>query len=140
MYIGQVKELNAELEKDVYNILLLGTDADNPESDGGRGHNDTNMIMQIDRVNKTMKLVSFMRDMIVTIHITIFVFLGICCLVIPDCIYERMAEHGSDKGKTKSCNDQSFCLRPYANADSRNSNTHSREPRIPRCFGSFIMK
>lgn len=58
---------NVKLEKDVYNILLLGTDADNPESEGGRGHNDTTMIMQIDRVNKTMKLVSFMRDMVVTI-------------------------------------------------------------------------
>lgn len=57
-----------DLDKDVYYILLLGTDLDSPESKGSTwGHNDTTMILQVDRANKTMKLVSFMRDMVVDI-------------------------------------------------------------------------
>ena len=52
-----------EIDQDVINILLVGNDSDSPDGDGN-GRNDTTMVLQIDRVNKTMKLISFMRDMV----------------------------------------------------------------------------
>lgn len=62
---------NADLEKEEYNILLIGSDLDSPKSEGSKyGHNDTTMILQINRKNKTMKLVSFMRDMVVDLSKT----------------------------------------------------------------------
>ncbi len=56
-----------EIDQDIINILLLGTDEDSSDGDG-LGRNDTTMILQINRVDKTMKLVSFMRDLEVTIN------------------------------------------------------------------------
>ena len=51
-------------DKTIYNILLLGLD----ELEGTTwARNDTTMILQIDLENNQMKLVSFMRDMWVTI-------------------------------------------------------------------------
>lgn len=52
-----------EIPQDVLNILLVGNDSDSVESDG-RGRNDTTMVLQVNRVDNTMKLISFMRDMV----------------------------------------------------------------------------
>jgi len=52
-----------EIDKDIINILLIGNDSDSPDGDGN-GRNDTTMVLQINRVDKTMKLISFMRDMV----------------------------------------------------------------------------
>lgn len=52
-----------EINQDVINILLVGNDSDSIEGDG-RGRNDTTMVLQINRIDNTMKLISFMRDMV----------------------------------------------------------------------------
>ena len=52
-----------EIDQDIINILLIGNDSDSPDGDGN-GRNDTTMVLQINRVDKTMKLISFMRDMV----------------------------------------------------------------------------
>lgn len=54
---------NTEIDQDIINILLIGDDSDSPDGDGN-GRNDTTMVLQINRVDKTMKLISFMRDMV----------------------------------------------------------------------------
>jgi LCP family protein required for cell wall assembly len=50
---------NVKSDKDVMNILLLGVDEN---KDGSDGRSDTNMLMSIDSKNKTIRLVSFLRD------------------------------------------------------------------------------
>ena len=52
-----------EIPQDIINILLVGNDSDSIEGDGN-GRNDTTMVLQINRVDNTMKLLSFMRDMV----------------------------------------------------------------------------
>ncbi|MEX1376718.1 MAG: LCP family protein [Eubacteriales bacterium] len=52
-----------EIDKDIINILLIGNDSDSEDGDGN-GRSDTTMVLQINRVDKTMKLISFMRDMV----------------------------------------------------------------------------
>jgi len=52
-----------EIDQDIINILLVGNDSDSIDGDGN-GRNDTTMVLQINRVDKTMKLISFMRDMV----------------------------------------------------------------------------
>ncbi len=56
-------QFTTEINQDIINILLVGNDSDSIESDG-RGRNDTTMVLQINRVDNTMKLISFMRDMV----------------------------------------------------------------------------
>lgn len=60
--IGDIS-FTTEINQDVINILLVGNDSDSIESDG-RGRNDTTMVLQINRIDNTMKLISFMRDMV----------------------------------------------------------------------------
>jgi LCP family protein required for cell wall assembly len=52
-------------DKTVYNILLLGMGQEEPGTI--YGHNDTTMILQINLETNEMRLVSFMRDMLVEI-------------------------------------------------------------------------
>jgi polyisoprenyl-teichoic acid--peptidoglycan teichoic acid transferase len=52
-------------DPDVQNILLIGVDRRNTES--LKGNSDTMMIISVDRKNKTMKLLSILRDCYVTI-------------------------------------------------------------------------
>lgn len=51
-------------ETDTFQLLLIGTDTYSTKS---RGRSDTMMLAQLDPVNKTVKLVSFLRDMYVKI-------------------------------------------------------------------------
>ena len=53
-------------DKKIYNILLLGMGQEEPGQ--VLAHNDTTMILQINLETNEMKLVSFMRDMIVDIR------------------------------------------------------------------------
>ena len=48
----------------VYNILLIGADRN---SDGSNGRSDTMMLVSVDTLDKTIRLVSFMRDIYVDI-------------------------------------------------------------------------
>jgi polyisoprenyl-teichoic acid--peptidoglycan teichoic acid transferase len=50
---------------DITNILLLGTDSRDPESDAGGS--DTIIILTLDKVHNKLKLTSIMRDSLVTI-------------------------------------------------------------------------
>ena len=52
-------------DKTIYNILLLGMGQEEPGTI--YGHNDTTMILQINLETNEMRLVSFMRDMLVDI-------------------------------------------------------------------------
>jgi LCP family protein required for cell wall assembly len=70
---GQEGDLNEYLvlpddfvapQTDMYQLLLIGTDTYSPKS---RGRSDTMMLAQVDPKNKTIKLVSFLRDMYVKI-------------------------------------------------------------------------
>jgi polyisoprenyl-teichoic acid--peptidoglycan teichoic acid transferase len=53
------------IDPNVVNILVLGLDTRTP---GGNGRSDMNMIVSIDHTNKTIKLVSILRDTLVPIE------------------------------------------------------------------------
>ncbi len=53
------------IDPDVVNILALGLDSRKP---GGNGRSDMNMVISVDRRNKTVKLVSILRDTLVPIE------------------------------------------------------------------------
>ena len=53
------------IDSNVINILVLGLDTRTP---GGNGRSDVNMIVSIDRKNKTIKLASMLRDTLVPIE------------------------------------------------------------------------
>ena len=55
----------APIDPNVINILVLGLDTRTP---GGNGRSDVNMIVSINRKNKTIKLVSMLRDTLVPIE------------------------------------------------------------------------
>ena len=63
--VPEIGDMNftTEINQEVITILLVGNDSDSVEGDG-RGRNDTTMVLQINRVDNTMKLISFMRDMV----------------------------------------------------------------------------
>lgn len=50
--------------RSTYNLLLIGTDA---YSENNRGRSDTTVLVQMDTENRTVKMVSFLRDMYVKI-------------------------------------------------------------------------
>ena len=50
--------------RSTYNLLLIGTDS---YSENARGRNDTTVLVQLDTENKTIKMISFLRDMYVKI-------------------------------------------------------------------------
>ena len=54
-----------DTDKTIYNILLLGMGQESPGTI--HGHNDTTMILQVNLETNEMRLVSFMRDMLVEI-------------------------------------------------------------------------
>ena len=58
-----ISGFTTQIPQDVINILLVGNDSDSIDGDGN-GRNDTTMVLQINRVDNTMKLISFMRDMV----------------------------------------------------------------------------
>jgi len=60
--LSLIQDFTTEIDKDIINILLIGNDSDSPDGDGN-GRNDTTMVLQINRVANSMKLISFMRDM-----------------------------------------------------------------------------
>lgn len=53
------------IDPNVLNVLVLGLDTQKP---GGNGRSDLNMIISIDHKNKTIKLVSLLRDTLVPIE------------------------------------------------------------------------
>ena len=63
--IAALRYWEIDPDKTVYNILLLGMGQEEPGTI--YGHNDTTMILQINLEKNEMRLVSFMRDMLVDI-------------------------------------------------------------------------
>lgn len=61
--IQQTSAQNLRSDKDILNILLIGLD----EESGGISRSDTMMLLSIDKINKALKLTSFLRDMWVDI-------------------------------------------------------------------------
>ncbi len=58
-----IGNFTTDIPQDVVTILLVGNDSDSIDGDGN-GRNDTTMVLQVNRADKTMKLISFMRDMV----------------------------------------------------------------------------
>ena len=50
--------------RSTYNLLLIGTDS---YSENARGRSDTTVLVQLDTESKTIKMISFLRDMYVKI-------------------------------------------------------------------------
>jgi polyisoprenyl-teichoic acid--peptidoglycan teichoic acid transferase len=64
--VGKTPIYNQDpIDPNVVNILVLGLDTRTP---GGNGRSDMNMIVSIDHKNKTIKLVSILRDTLVPIE------------------------------------------------------------------------
>ena len=61
--LQQQSAANLKHDKDILNILLVGLDDDS----GGTSRSDTMMLLSVDKVNKALKLTSFLRDMWVEI-------------------------------------------------------------------------
>ena len=60
-------ELNPNLPDNVINILLIGIDTHDTSVDGGMQHNDTNIVLSVNRETGEIKMTSFLRDTYVTI-------------------------------------------------------------------------
>lgn len=61
--LEQQSSANLRHNDDILNILLVGLDDDS----GGSSRSDTLMLMSVDKINKAIKLTSFLRDMWVAI-------------------------------------------------------------------------
>lgn len=61
--LQQQSSQNLKHNDDILNILLVGLDDDK----GGSSRSDTMMLMSVDKINKAIKLTSFLRDMWVAI-------------------------------------------------------------------------